>query len=60
MIEIKINDRVNSVYQAIVRIEVVRKEGQTGEYKNPDRPASGVIDDRDGLVEPSSCHKQPD
>ena len=48
--EIKINDRVNSVYQAIVRIEVVSERGSNGRMQKSGSTGSGVIIDQSGLV----------
>lgn len=46
----KINDRVNSVYRAIVRIEVVSERGSNGRMLKSGSTGSGVIIDATGLV----------
>lgn len=48
--ELKINERVNSVYQAIVRIEVVSERGSNGRMQKSGSTGSGVIIDESGLV----------
>ncbi len=45
-----INDRVNSVYQSIVRIEVVSEIGSNGRMLKTGSTGSGVIVDSSGLV----------
>ncbi len=47
---ISINDRVNSVYQSIVRIEVVSEIGSNGRMLKTGSTGSGVIIDSSGLV----------
>ena len=47
---ISINDRVNSVYQSIVRIEVVSEIGSNGRMLKTGSTGSGVIIDPSGLV----------
>lgn len=47
---LEINDRVNSVYRAIVRIEVVSERGSNGRMLKSRSTGSGVIIDRSGLV----------
>ena len=44
------NERVNSVYQAIVRIEVVSERGSNGRMQKSGSTGSGVIIDKSGLV----------
>lgn len=46
----EINDRVNSVYRAIVRIEVVSERGSNGRMLKSGSTGSGVIIDSSGLV----------
>ena len=46
----EINDRVHSVYQAIVRIEVVSERGSNGRMLKSGSTGSGVIIDSSGLV----------
>ena len=46
----EINQRVNSVYQSIVRIEVVSEIGSNGRMLKTGSTGSGVIIDRSGLV----------
>ena len=46
----KINDRVNSVYRSIVRIEVVSERGSNGRMLKSGSTGSGVIIDGSGLV----------
>ena len=48
--EFEINERVNSVYQAIVRIEVVSERGSNGRMQKSGSTGSGVIIDESGLV----------
>ena len=48
--EVKINDQVNSVYRAIVRIEVVSERGSNGRMQKSGSTGSGVIIDQSGLV----------
>jgi serine protease Do len=48
--ELKINERVNSVYHAIVRIEVVSERGSNGRMQKSGSTGSGVIIDESGLV----------
>ncbi len=47
---VEINDRVNSVYRAIVRIEVVSERGSNGRMQKSGSTGSGVIIDKSGLV----------
>ena len=46
----EVNERVDSVYQAIVRIEVVSERGSNGRMQKSGSTGSGVIIDRSGLV----------
>ena len=46
----EMNERVNSVYQAIVRIEVVSERGSNGRMQKSGSTGSGVIIDKSGLV----------
>jgi len=46
----QINEKVNSVYQAIVRIEVVSERGSNGRMLKSGSTGSGVIIDKTGLV----------
>ena len=46
----QINERVNSVYKAIVRIEVVSERGSNGRMLKSGSTGSGVIIDEQGLV----------
>ncbi|MEC8013013.1 MAG: PDZ domain-containing protein [Verrucomicrobiota bacterium] len=48
--EIGLNSKVRSVYQAIVRIEVVSEKGAGGRMMKSRSTGSGVIISRDGLV----------
>ncbi|MEK9772420.1 MAG: PDZ domain-containing protein [Opitutae bacterium] len=48
--EFEINERVNSVYRAIVRIEVVSERGSNGRMLKSGSTGSGVIVDDSGLV----------
>ena len=48
--EFEINERVNSVYRAIVRIEVVSERGSNGRMLKSGSTGSGVIIDDTGLV----------
>jgi len=48
--KLEINDRVNSVYRAIVRIEVVSERGSNGRMLKSGSTGSGVIIDKSGLV----------
>lgn len=46
----KLNERVNSVYQSIIRIEVVSESGSNGRMLKSGSTGSGVIFDKSGLV----------
>ena len=46
----ELNERVNSVYQSIVRIEVVSESGSNGRMLKSGSTGSGVIFDQSGLV----------
>ena len=48
--QLEINDKVNSVYHSIVRIEVVSERGSNGRMLKSGSTGSGVIIDQSGLV----------
>ncbi len=48
--KLEINDKVNSVYHSIVRIEVVSERGSNGRMLKSGSTGSGVIIDQSGLV----------
>ena len=48
--KLEINDKVNSVYHTIVRIEVVSEKGSNGRMLKSGSTGSGVIIDQSGLV----------